>query len=315
MNLTVNGKKDSIRYRGRVRLDPDEKGVDLSKPQYFSAMAEWTKKQGYVLLEPGKTGVNVLHGTTRASAGWQRRKDRRLIYSRETPTEPPEIYVTNAPLANGRKITNTQAEVAPFAWTSGSILIDFTNDYRGPDKKVKPEHLQASLHLPANYEKGKHVPDDRVHLRAADPGPRPAYSRPNGRHGIQPRVYTSNGYAVLSRTSGTTSTIRACRRCGRWCRRSRRRSHRRRRSEARRPARPLVGRLSDRVPDHADRHFKAAVAGAPLTDLVSMYSSSTGTPAAEQPIFESSQGRFTGGPLGATRSLHAQLAGLSRART
>src|SRR5205085_3879450 len=42
--------------------------------------------------------------------------------------------------------------------------------------------------------------------------------------------------------------------------------------------------------------FKAAVAGAPLTDMVSMYSSiywNTGS--ANQPIFESSQGRFTGG--------------------
>ena len=42
--------------------------------------------------------------------------------------------------------------------------------------------------------------------------------------------------------------------------------------------------------------FKAAIAGAPLTDLISMYSSvywNTGS--ANQPIFESSQGRFTGG--------------------
>ena len=41
--------------------------------------------------------------------------------------------------------------------------------------------------------------------------------------------------------------------------------------------------------------FKAAIAGAPLTDMVSMYSSvywNTGS--ANQPIFESSQGRFLG---------------------
>jgi dipeptidyl aminopeptidase/acylaminoacyl peptidase len=40
--------------------------------------------------------------------------------------------------------------------------------------------------------------------------------------------------------------------------------------------------------------FKAAIAGAPLTDMISMYSSiywNTGS--ANQPIFESSQGRFT----------------------
>jgi dipeptidyl aminopeptidase/acylaminoacyl peptidase len=42
--------------------------------------------------------------------------------------------------------------------------------------------------------------------------------------------------------------------------------------------------------------FKAAVAGAPLTDLVSMYSSMYwNTGSANQPIFESSQGRFTSG--------------------
>lgn len=42
--------------------------------------------------------------------------------------------------------------------------------------------------------------------------------------------------------------------------------------------------------------FKAAIAVAPLTNLISMYSSvywNTGS--ANQPIFESSQGRFTGG--------------------
>ena len=29
VNLTVNGKKDRIRYQNRFRLDPDEKGIDL----------------------------------------------------------------------------------------------------------------------------------------------------------------------------------------------------------------------------------------------------------------------------------------------
>src|SRR5262249_31373415 len=35
VNLTVNGKKDKIRYQSRYRLDPDERGgIDLSKPLY-----------------------------------------------------------------------------------------------------------------------------------------------------------------------------------------------------------------------------------------------------------------------------------------
>ena len=40
VNLTVNGKKDQIRYTSRLRIDPNERGADLSKRQYISAMSE-----------------------------------------------------------------------------------------------------------------------------------------------------------------------------------------------------------------------------------------------------------------------------------
>ena len=59
--------------------------------------------------------------------------------------------------------------------------------------------------------------------------------------------------------------------------------------------------------------FHAAIAGAPLTDMIAMYNAiywNTGT--ANQPIFESSQGRFTGSPCGQPGSLQSQLAGVSR---
>ena len=38
VNLTVNGKKDKIRYRARFRLDPEEKGIDLTAPVYVPAL-------------------------------------------------------------------------------------------------------------------------------------------------------------------------------------------------------------------------------------------------------------------------------------
>ncbi len=300
VNLTVNGKKDSIRYRGRVRLDPDEKGVDLSKPQYFSAMAEWTKKQGYVLLEPGKTGVTPLMWDDASFSRLAKAKQTDVfIYSRETPTSSPEIYAANPRLANGRKLTNTQAEVAPFAWTSGSILIDFTNDYRGPDKKVKPERLQASLHLPANYEKGRTYPTVVYIYERLTQGHN-SFPRPNvPGTGFNIAFYTSNGYAVLEPdikyyvndpgNSAVWAIVPAVK------------------------AAIATGVVDpERVALHGHSWggyqtaftvtqtdiFKAAVAGAPLTDMISMYGiiykNSGGTNGA---IFESSQGRFTGPPL------------------
>src|SRR6185436_2960898 len=60
VNLTVNGKKDKIRYRQRVITDPQERGADLSKRQMFNVFSEMTKKSGYGVLEPGTAGLKML---------------------------------------------------------------------------------------------------------------------------------------------------------------------------------------------------------------------------------------------------------------
>ena len=58
VNLTGNGKKDGIRYRARLALDPEEKGVDLAAPLYFSVFGEWTKKSGFARVDPKHPGAN-----------------------------------------------------------------------------------------------------------------------------------------------------------------------------------------------------------------------------------------------------------------
>ncbi len=60
VNLTVNGKKDKIRYKRPFRLDPEEKGIDLSAPIYVPMYGEWTKKGGIGVIEPGKPGIRML---------------------------------------------------------------------------------------------------------------------------------------------------------------------------------------------------------------------------------------------------------------
>ncbi|MEO6137001.1 MAG: hypothetical protein ABIP35_17740, partial [Ginsengibacter sp.] len=58
INLTQNGKQNKNRYQVRFNLYPDDKGIDLKKPQYFNVYGEWTKKSGIAMLEPGKNGLN-----------------------------------------------------------------------------------------------------------------------------------------------------------------------------------------------------------------------------------------------------------------
>src|SRR5262245_16347211 len=151
VNLTVNGRKEQIRYQGRVRIDPDERGIDLAKPQYFSEMSEWTERACYGGLPPGQTGLKMLLWED-ASIGRLQKAEKAdvWIYSRETATEATALYVTNASLTGGRKFADTAAESASYLWSSGAQLIDYVN--------TKGEKLQASLYLPANYEKGKQYP-------------------------------------------------------------------------------------------------------------------------------------------------------------
>jgi dipeptidyl aminopeptidase/acylaminoacyl peptidase len=294
VNLTVNGKKDQIRYRSRVRVDPEERGIDLSQPQYFSAFGEWTKKSGYGLLEPGKTGLRMLIWDDATIGSLQKAtKGDVWLYRRETSTDAPAVFLTDATLANGRKIIDTSAESAPYLWTSGVQLLTFTNNH--PNPKLRKQ-LQASLYLPANYEPGKSYPTIVYIYELLTQGHH-QYGRPAA-NGFNRQAYTSNGYAVL--TPDIRYYVNDPGMSAFW---------------ALVPAVQAAVKTGVVDPKRVGLHghswggyqtaftitqtdiFAAAVAGAPLTNMISMYSiiykNTGGTNGA---IFESSQGRFTGGP-------------------
>jgi len=298
VNLTVNGKKDQIRYRTRVRVDPEEKGIDLSKPNYIMSMEEWTKKQGIGVLTPGGRGVETLIS---ADASFSRlvkaKKADVWIYSKETSSTAPEIYSTTSTLTMGKKLTNANAEVEPFTYTSGRILVDFYNDKK--DKKnPKGEKLQGTLYLPANYEKGKTYPTVVYIYERLTQGTN-QFSRPGvPGTGFNRAYYMSNGYAVyepdikyyindpgMSAVWALVPAVKAAIATGIVD-----------------PARVALhghswGGYQTAFTITQTDIFKAAAAGAPLTDMISMYSliykNSGGTNGA---IFENSQGRFTSGP-------------------
>ncbi len=290
VNLTVNGKKDQIRYQGRVTgIYEDERGIDLAKPQYFSAMAEWTKRDGYGILEPGRTGLKMLLWEDASITGLAKAEKSDIwMYRRETPTEAPQIFITDASLTAGRKIVDMASSADAIAWSSGARLIEFKND--------KGERLQASLYLPANYEEGKQYPTIVYIYERLTQG-HYQYGRP-GSNGFSRQAYTSNGYAVLqpdikyyindpgmSAAWTLPAAVKAAVATG-----------------VVDPKRVGLhghswgGYQTAFVITQSDV-FAAAIAGAPLTDMISMYSiiykNSGGTNGS---IFESSQGRFTSGP-------------------
>ena len=291
-NLTVNGKKDGIRYRAIQRTDPDERGWDLSVPRYVNMFGEFTKKGGFGRLEPGKPGVQPLLWDD-ASFGMQKaRKADVYLYTKSTPNAPQDYYVTDASLKPGKKITALDDQVKNFHWSSGAQIVDYTVQLGKGGPTVK---LQGSLYLPANYVKGKSYPT-LVYIYEKLTNGHYGFTTPSA-NGFNKTVYTSNGYAVLM--PDITYKLNDPGMSAVWC------------LTAAIKAAVATGVVDPKrigLQGHSwggyqtafmvtqSNLFAAAIAGAPLTNMVSMYSliykNSGGT---NQAIFESSQGRFFGG--------------------
>jgi dipeptidyl aminopeptidase/acylaminoacyl peptidase len=299
-NLTVNGRKDGIRYQRlysfepttaggrRVRAVRPFDGVDFTRSLYFGTYGERTKKEGLARVEPGnKAGARSLL-LADAKYNFMKAGDADVfLFTRQTSVDFPNYYVASVDFSNGRRITDANPQQKEFAWSSGARLITYVS--------AKGDTLQGALYLPANYEPGRKYPllvtiyERRSNLLNA-------YQNPNETSAPNRSVYTSRGYAVLDpdiaykvNDPGMSAV---------WC------------------VIPAVkAAIATGIVDSAKvglwghswggyqtaflvtqtNLFHTAIAGAPLTDLVSMYSSvywNTGE--TNQTIFESSQGRFKG---------------------
>jgi dipeptidyl aminopeptidase/acylaminoacyl peptidase len=305
-NLTVDGRKNQIRYQRLYAFDGTAatagggrggrgggggggggRGLDLTKPLYFATYAEWTKKEGLAKVDPSRPGAQTLV-MENAKLTFQKAKDADVyIFTKQTAVDFPNYYVATSDFKPARQLTDVNPQQKDFAWTSGVKLINYTS--------AKGDKLQGALYLPANYESGKKYPmlvtiyEKRSNLANA-------YVTPSETSTPNRSIYTSRGYAVFDpdivyrvNDPGMSAV---------WC------------------VIPAVkAAIATGMIDSANvglwghswggyqtaflvtqtNIFKSAIAGAPLTDMVSMYGSvywNSGT--ANQAIFESSQGRFKG---------------------
>jgi dipeptidyl aminopeptidase/acylaminoacyl peptidase len=298
VNLTGDGKRNQVRYNrmysfeaagrgGRFGGPGNRDGVDLSKPLYVGTYGEWTKKEGLSRVDPGKPGAQQLVFDTARFNVVKARNAETFVYTRQNFTEYPDWHVFGAGFQPGRQLTDVNPQMKELSWSSGTRLIDYRSD--------KGDRLQGALYLPANYESGKKYPRLVTIYERRSQNMR-SFVSPSETRAPDPALYTSRGYAVLDPDivyrindpgmSAVWSVIPAVKAA---------------------IATGIVDEKNVGLWGHSwggyqtaflvtqTNMFKAAIAGAPLTDLVSMYSSVYwNTGGTNQAIFESSQGRFTG---------------------
>ena len=259
----TNGSTEEVRHR-YVRLNPEEETIDLTKPIYVSLFGLWSKKSGYGLVNPGSPAVTSLVWMDKSVGGLSKARNADVYgYTAQDYDDSPDLFVGGPDLKAAKPITTTNAFQANYAWGK-SELVEYKTD--------KGVRLQGALYYPAGYEPGKRYPmivymyerlSDNVHR----------YVAPSDRDYYNSSVFTSQGYFVfqpdivfrprqpgLSVVECVTAGVKKVTSMG-----------------AVDPARVGVighswgGFDSAFLATHTNGVFAAAVAGAPITDLVSNY--------------------------------------------
>ena len=289
VSLTDNWKAKKMEVNNRFSIYENEKGADLQKPQYFSVFDRNTKKAGIGRLDGSK--INVLFMDDNTYGNFTKALNSPVYaYSKENNEQSPEVLVTSSPdLSAAKQVTVNTPDQNKYAWSAGVKLFSYVS--------ANGDTLQAALFLPANYEPGKAYPTiTYIYERLTDglnSYSMPAF--PGG--GFNRAMYTSNGYAVLmpdikykvndpgmSAVACVVPAVKAAIATG------------------------IVDAKRVAIHGHSwggyqtsflitqTNIFKAAAAGAPLTDMISMYSLIYGNAGiTNQAIFEASQGRLTPG--------------------
>lgn len=301
VNLTGNGRSGKTRYQQRLVFDTrDRNGIDLAQPMFVETYGEYTKKEGLVRVDPMRGGVTQI-ALDSMKVDYRRARDANVwIYNRQTVTRFPDFYAADDLLRNERRLTDANPQQKDVAWTPGARLIEYTCD-SPPDAAGAPggpgAKRQAMLWLPAGYKEGTQYPMLTYIYEQLTQGFH-AYAQPNATRYANPAVFTSRGYAYLM--PDIVYHVNDPGRSALWC------------------VVPAVkAAIATGMIDSArvglqghswggyqtsfittqTKIFKTAVAGAPLTDLTSMFGSvywNTGN--TDGSIFIASQGRFTGGP-------------------
>jgi dipeptidyl aminopeptidase/acylaminoacyl peptidase len=186
----TDGSADQVRHRYE-KLDPEQEWIDTSKPIHLSLFGIWSKKSGFARLRPGASGGLAEEHLVLVDKGLDhlaKAKDADVFeYVQQTFVESPNAFVAGANLKDAKAVTKTNPFQSNYAW-GREELIEYKNSHG--------ERLQGALFYPAGYDPAKKYPmivymyeklSDSLHR----------YSPPSERNYYNVSAMNSHGYFVL----------------------------------------------------------------------------------------------------------------------
>ena len=196
----TEGAEEEVRHRlvrpdrsgGGFRGAPassslEEEWISLDAPIYLSLYGEWTKESGYGVREPGGT-VDRLVWLNKNVGSLAKAEDAEVYgFITQAFDDSPDIFVSGPDLGNARQVSATNPFQGDYAW-GRSELVDYVTD--------EGRKMQGSLIYPAGYEPGKTYPRIVYNYELLSQNVH-RYVAPSDRSYYNTAVFMSQGYFVL----------------------------------------------------------------------------------------------------------------------
>lgn len=278
------GRSDRVRYR-LIDIEDDGEPPSTRSPLYFSMLSLDTMASGAARRDPGGLAKPLVFDDLAIGSFRKARKADRLVFRMESFEKSPNLFVTNGLCEQAKPLTTLNPQQAQYAWGSAR-LVSYSSRWGVP--------LHGVLVYPANYQPGGSYPMIvSIYERQSDELHR--YRIPSATNAYSSQAWSQNGYFVYlpdiayrPREPGVSArdclepAIDAVLKLGAGVDRKR------------------IGLIGHSWGAYqtvfvctVSKYFAVGVAGAPLTDLPSMYNSfywNTGQ--SNQVLFESEQGRM-----------------------
>lgn len=184
----TNGAAGEIRSRV-VRLDPDAEWIDRTQPIYIGQFGLRSKKTGYASIAagPGSAVTPLVLLDKRVDRLAKAKRADRFVYASQDFDDSPDYFVGGPTLSGATQITATNPFMRDYAW-GRTELIEYQNK--------QGLSLQGTLTYPAGYTPGRKYPmvvymyeklSDNLHM----------FSAPSERDYYNAAAFSANGYFYL----------------------------------------------------------------------------------------------------------------------
>ncbi len=188
-NITKNGRKNNIEYRTE-NLDPENKNIasQINKELLITSFDKTTKASGLYVLRKNKLVEKIKPKEFLIRKYNKAKKAEVFTYTKENFNVFPDIYVSKDNFKNSSQITNSNPHKANYKWGSAELF---------SWKAYDGEELEGIIYKPANFDPSKKYPMITYFYEKRSDSYNRHYSPQPSASTVNPTYLVSNDYIMF----------------------------------------------------------------------------------------------------------------------